>query len=62
MTTQEIDSLESTFDSVASEILDALKNNPKYIQIKAKLDLLQSMMQDAIGEEFPDSWMAKLKN
>jgi len=62
MTTQEINDLESQFDTVAIEILDALKSNPKYIQIKAKFDLLQSMMQNAIGEEFPDSWMAELKN
>ncbi len=62
MTTEEINSLESTFDTVAFEILGALENNPKYVQIKAKFYLLQSMMQDAIGEEFPDSWMAKLKN
>lgn len=59
MTTQEINSLESTFDNVAIEIFKAIQNNPNYPSIKAKFDLLQVMIQDAIGEEFPDSWMAK---
>ena len=59
MTTQEIDSLESTFDSVASEILDTLRDHPDYVSIKVKFDLIQTMMQKAIGEKFPDSWMAK---
>jgi hypothetical protein len=59
MTTQEIDSLESTFDSVASEILDTLRDHPDYVSIKVKFDLMQTMMQKAIGEKFPDSWMAK---
>jgi hypothetical protein len=59
MTTQEINSLESTFDTVASEIFDALRDHPDYVLIKVKFDLVQTMMQKAIGEKFPDSWMAQ---
>jgi hypothetical protein len=59
MTTQEINSLESTFDSVASEIFDALRDHPDYLSIKVKFDSMQTMMQKAIGEKFPDSWLAQ---
>jgi predicted transposase YdaD len=59
MTTQEINDLESTFDTVASEILDALRDHPEYALIKVKFDLVQTMIQKAIGEKFPDSWLAE---
>jgi len=59
MTTQEINDLESTFDNVAIEIFDALRDHPDYVLIKVKFDLVQTMIQKAIGEKFPDSWMAQ---
>ncbi len=59
MTTQEINSLESTFDSVAIEILDALENNPNHGVLKDQFAVFQSFLQLVIGQEFPDSWMAK---
>ena len=59
MTTQEINDLESTFDNVAIEIFDALRDHPDYVLIKVKFDLVQTMMQKAIGEKFPDSWLAQ---
>ena len=59
MTTQEINDLESTFDNVAIEIFDALRDHPDYLSIKVKFDLVQTMIQKAIGDKFPDSWMAQ---
>jgi hypothetical protein len=59
MTTQEIDVLESTFDTVASEILDALRDHSEYDLIKVKFYLVQTMIQKAIGETFTDSWLAQ---
>jgi len=59
MTTQEINDLESTFDNVAIEIFDALRDHPDYVLIKVKFDLVQTMMQEAIGDKFPDSWLAQ---
>jgi predicted transposase YdaD len=59
MTTQEINDLESTFDTVASEILNALRDHSEYALIKVKFDLVQTMIQKAIGETFPNSWLAQ---
>jgi hypothetical protein len=44
---------------VAIEIFDALRDHPDYLSIKVKFDSMQTMMQKAIGEKFPDSWMAQ---
>ncbi len=62
MTTKEINDLESTFDTVASEILDTLRDHSEYALIKVKFDLVQTMIQKAIGEKFPDSWIAQYTN
>ena len=59
MDTKEIEDLESAFNSIANQILDEIKDDPKYPFIKIKLDLIQSMIQRAIGKKFPDSWFPK---
>jgi hypothetical protein len=59
MTTQEINSLESTLDNVAIEIFDVIRDHPDYVLIKAKFDLVQTMIQKAIGDKYPDSWLAQ---
>lgn len=59
MDTKEIEDLESVFDSVAGQILDEIKNDKEFPLIKVKFDLVQSMIQRAIGKKFPDSWFPK---
>ena len=59
MDTKEIEDLESVFDSVASQILDEIKNDKEFPLIKVKFDLVESMIQKAIKRKFPDSWFPK---
>jgi hypothetical protein len=59
MDTKEIEDLESVFDSVATKILDEIRDDPRFPLIKVKFDLVQSMIQRAIGKKFPDSWFPK---
>lgn len=56
MDTKEIEDLESVFNSVASQILDEIKDDKEFPLIKVKFDLVQSMIQKAIKRKFPDSW------
>ncbi len=59
MDTKEIEDLESVFNSVASQILDEIKDDKEFPLIKVKFDLVQSMIQKAIKRKFPDSWFPK---
>ncbi len=59
MDTKEIEDLESVFNSVASQILDEIKDDKEFPLIKVKFDLVQSMIQKAIKRKFPNSWFPK---
>ncbi len=59
MDTKEIEDIESVFNSVASQILDEIKDDKEFPLIKVKFDLVQSMIQKAIKRKFPDSWFPK---